>query len=96
MIVTHIDQVQSTLGCPILLENVSTYFQLPESSLTEWEFLGTVATRSGCKILLDINNLYVNARNHNFDPLTYLDAIPNEVVGQVHLAGYTDMQTYFF
>ena len=96
LIVNHVDQVQTTLGCPMLLENVSTYLRLPQSTLSEWDFLLAVAKQSGCRILLDINNLYVNARNHQFDPHDFLDAIPVEHVGQIHLAGYTDMGTYLF
>ena len=95
-ILKHLDQVQNVLGCPILLENVSTYLQLSDSIYPEWEFLTLVAKQSGCKLLLDINNLYVNAINHHFNPHEFLDAIPIDVIGQIHLAGYTDMGTYLF
>jgi len=95
-ILQNIDQVQNTLGCQILLENVSTYVSIPGCPYTEWEFLTMIAQESGCKILLDVNNLYVNAQNHHFDPLTYLDAVPTGMIGQIHLAGYTDMSTYLF
>ncbi len=64
--------------------------------MPEWEFLTAVATRSGCGILLDLNNIYVNAFNHQFDPYDYLRAIPGELVGQFHLAGHTDMGPYLF
>lgn len=96
LIVNHVDQVQSFLGRPILLENVSTYLRMPDSEWTEWEFLKAVAERSGCRLLLDLNNLYVNAQNHRFDPYTFLEAIPGEIIGQVHLAGYTDMGAHLF
>ncbi len=96
IIMNHVDQVQSALGCHILLENVSTYLQPPDSTYTEWEFLTTLAKQSGCKLLFDVNNLYVNAKNHHFDPVVFLDAIPTELIGQIHLAGYTDMGTYLF
>ncbi|NKB82044.1 MAG: DUF692 family protein [Nitrospirales bacterium] len=96
LILKHVDQVQTTLGRQILLENVSTYIQPRGSVYTEWEFLTAVATQSGCRLLLDVNNLYVNARNHHFDPMIFLDAIPAHLIGQVHLAGYTDMGTYLF
>ena len=64
--------------------------------MPEWEFLTAVAERSGCGILLDLNNVYVNAYNHQFDPLEYLTRIPGELVGQFHLAGHTDMGGYLF
>ena len=96
LVVEHVDQVQTFLRRPILLENVSTYFQLPFSDYTEWEFLKTVSDRSGCQILLDLNNLYVNSRNHHFDPWVFLKKIPTRIIGQIHLAGYTDMGTHLF
>lgn len=95
-ILANIDRVQTTLGRNILLENVSTYISFPDCPYSEWEFITQIAKQSGCKILLDVNNLYVNSQNHHFDPLTYLDAIPTELIGQIHLAGYTDMGTYLF
>ncbi|MCZ6800448.1 MAG: DUF692 domain-containing protein [Nitrospirae bacterium] len=96
LIINHVDQVQTTLGCPMLLENVSTYLRLPQSTMTEWDFLIAVAQQSGCRLLLDINNLYVNARNHHFDPHDFLEAVPVSLIGQIHLAGYSDMGTYLF
>lgn len=96
LIVTHVDQIQTFLRRPILLENVSTYLQLPCADYTEWDFLRAVADRSGCQILLDLNNLYVNASNHRFDPYLFLEGIPTHLIGQVHLAGYTDMGTHLF
>ncbi len=95
-VVSRIQQVQEFLGCRILLENVSTYVTYAHSTLPEWEFLATVAQRSGCGILLDINNVYVNAFNHQFDPYEYLRGIPSERVGQFHLAGHTPMDGYLF
>ena len=92
----RVQQVQEFLGRRILLENVSTYVSYKHSTMPEWEFLTEVAKRSGCGILLDLNNLYVNAYNHQFDPSAYLDHIPGELVGQFHLAGHTDMGTYLF
>src|SRR5439155_180442 len=68
--------VQDILGRRILLENVSSYVAFRDSSLTEWEFLRGVAERADCLILLDVNNIYVSAVNHEFDPRDYLDAIP--------------------
>jgi len=89
-VVARVDQVQEFLGRRILLENVSSYMSYPESRMSEWEFLAEVARRADCLILLDINNIYVSARNHCFDPLIYVDAIPPERVWQFHLAGHTD------
>jgi len=85
----RIDQVQTYLGRRILIENVSSYLEYRESTLPEWEFVVAVAQRSGCGLLLDVNNVYVNARNHGFDPYGYVQAIPGELVEEVHLAGFT-------
>lgn len=96
LIVNHVDHVQTFLRRPILLENVSTYLRFPDGDYTEWDFLRAVAERSGCRILFDLNNLYVNAMNHQFDPSVFLEGIPTHLIGQVHLAGYTDMGTHLF
>ena len=82
--------VQDRLGRPILVENVSTYLRFKGSTLTEWEFLAAVAQESGCGVLLDVNNVYVNARNHGFDPQDYLAGLPVGRVRQFHLAGHED------
>jgi uncharacterized protein (UPF0276 family) len=86
--------VQDVLQRQILLENVSSYVSFAESRLTEWEFLSEVARRADCGILLDVNNIYVSARNHGFNPLDYLDGIDGDRVGQIHLAGHTDKGAY--
>lgn len=93
-IVDRISQVQEYLGQPILMENVSSYITYVESEMTEWEFLNEVAKRSGCNILLDINNIYVSARNHNFSTQDYLNGISKDKVRQFHLAGHTDYGDY--
>jgi len=85
----RVSQVQDYLGQQILLENVSSYVSYTDSVMTEWEFFREVTKRADCKILLDINNIYVSAYNHNFDPFTYLTAMPGERVHQFHLAGHT-------
>lgn len=95
-VVSRVSKVQDFLKRPILLENVSTYVTFKHSVMPEWEFLREVARRSGCGILLDLNNIYVNAKNHGFDPKDYLAGIPGEKVGQFHLAGHTDKGTYLF
>ncbi len=85
-----IQQVQDFLGQRILIENVSSYVSFDHSEMAEWEFLNEVSRRSGCGVLLDINNVYVNSRNQHFDPIQYLAAISPESVGQIHLAGHED------
>ena len=88
VLVSHIGQVQDTLRRPLLVENVSSYVRFAADQMTEWEFVGAVARRAGCQLLLDINNLYVNAHNHGFDARDYLAALAPESVGQFHLAGH--------
>jgi uncharacterized protein len=83
-------RAQELLGRQLLIENVSSYLQFSDSTIPEWEFVAAVAARSGCGILLDVNNVYVNSVNHRFDALRYLDAIPSAAVGEIHLAGYDD------
>lgn len=95
-IVAQADAVQNTLGRRIVLENVSSYLTWTRSTWSEEEFLVEVARRSGCAILLDINNVYVSARNHGFDARAYLDSVPADLVAQIHLAGHTDMGTHLF
>ncbi len=95
-VVGRVNQVQEFLGRRILLENVSTYVTYKHSMMPEWEFLTKIARRSGCGILLDVNNIYVNAVNHKFDPREYLKNIPAKFVGQIHLAGHTDMGSFLF
>ncbi len=86
----HIDQVQETLGRAMLLENPSTYVGFKTSSMSETEFLRAVAERTGCGLLLDVNNLYVSAVNHGLEPMACLDAFPMEHVGEIHLAGFAE------
>ncbi len=85
-----IRHMQDRLGRRILVENVSTYLRFSGSALTEWEFVAAVADEADCGILLDINNVYVNARNHGFDPASYLAGLPGDRIGQFHLAGHQD------
>jgi uncharacterized protein (UPF0276 family) len=85
----RIDEAQARLGFTMLIENVSSYLRFSHSTIPEWEFLAEVSRRTDCGILLDVNNVYVSARNHGFDPETYIDAIPAEAVGEIHLAGHT-------
>ncbi|CDH44555.1 MNIO family bufferin maturase [Candidatus Contendibacter odensensis] len=87
-LVARVCQAQEILGRQILIENPSSYLQYMESALPEWEFLAELAQRSGCGILLDVNNIYVSARNHGFDASAYLQAIPRSMVQEIHLAGF--------
>lgn len=88
-LVSRVGQVQDLLGRRILVENVSSYLQFAGNEMTEWEFLVALARRAGCLLLLDVNNIFVNASNHGFDPLAYLDAIPPELVAEFHIAGHS-------
>src|SRR5271156_5001195 len=90
----RIREVQDILERTILIENVSSYMAFRASRLTEWEFLTAVAEEADCAILLDINNIYVSAFNHRFDPLRYIDAVPADRVVQFHLAGHSDHSGY--
>jgi uncharacterized protein (UPF0276 family) len=87
----NVARAQDVLGRQIALENVSSYLSYRESVMTEEEFLVAVARRAGCKILLDVNNAYVSAMNHKFAPEKYIDAVPADLVAQIHLGGYSDM-----
>jgi uncharacterized protein (UPF0276 family) len=90
----RIREVQDILERTILIENVSSYMAFRASRLTEWEFLSAVADEADCAILLDINNIFVSAFNHRFDPLRYIDAVPVDRVVQFHLAGHSDHGSY--
>jgi hypothetical protein len=95
-VVERVGRVQDVLGRRIALENASAYVAFRHSTMAECEFLATLAAEADCGLLLDVNNVYVSARNLGFDPRRYLDAIPPERVAQTHLAGFTDMGSYLF
>ena len=84
----HIDAVQDRLKRKILLENPSTYVQFEQSTMSETDFIRDIARRTGCGLLLDINNVFVSATNHNYRPLTYLSEFPLDRVEEIHLAGH--------
>ena len=86
----HIDEVQETVGRRMLLENPSSYLAFEESTHAETEFLRDVAQRTGCGLLLDVNNVFVSATNLNTDPMSYIDAFPLDLVGEIHLAGHDE------
>ncbi len=81
-------EVQEHLNRQILVENISSYYRFAHSTIPEWEFVAAVAQRTGCGLLLDVNNIFVSATNHQFDPSRYLQAIPVRAVGEIHLAGH--------
>jgi uncharacterized protein len=85
----HVQQTQEALGRAILIENPSTYLQFADSSIPEWEFISELSRRTGCGLLCDVNNIYVSASNHGWDAHTYLNALPAQAVGEIHLAGHT-------
>ena len=89
-----IRHVRDFLEVPICVENVSSYAEYHVSEMTEWEFLTEVVERADCGILLDVNNIYVSSRNHDFDPYAYVDGIPHARVGQMHIAGHTKFEKY--
>ena len=86
----RISRVQEFLGRRILLENVSSYVLCAQDEMSEWEFVSELAARADCFLLLDVNNVYVSARNHGFNPHDYIDALPGNRVRQIHLAGHQD------
>jgi hypothetical protein len=88
----NVAQVQDCLKRQILIENPSTYLQFRHSTIPEWEFLALVAKRTGCRILCDVNNIFVSASNHGWRPSAYLAALPPEAVGEIHLAGHSVRQ----
>jgi uncharacterized protein len=92
LVCRNIDIAQDLLGRALLIENPSSYMTFAESVLTEWQFLEALCARTGCNLLLDVNNIYVSAKNHGFDPLAYIDGVPADRVRQIHLAGHSQGQ----
>jgi len=86
----HIDQTQEALGRQMLLENPSTYLAFAETTMSEVDFLSEIATRTGCGLLLDVNNVFVSATNQNWDARAYIDAFPLHHVGEIHLGGHDE------
>jgi uncharacterized protein (UPF0276 family) len=89
-----IREARDFLEVPIAVENVSSYAEFHVSEMTEWEFLTEVVEDADCGILLDVNNIYVSSRNHNFDPLDYLNNVPHQRVAQIHIAGHSKFAKY--
>jgi len=92
--VARVRAVSDILERPLVLENPSSYVEFAASSMPEWEFLSRLATEADCGLLLDVNNVYVSAFNHRFDPRVYVDALPADRIVQYHLAGHTHKGTH--
>ena len=89
LVCANISRAQDVLGRTLLFENPSSYLAFDGASMTEWEFIAAMSRRTGCELLLDVNNLFVSASNHNFDALAFLDGLPTDRVRQIHLAGHS-------
>ena len=89
IVCANIDRAQDALGRAMLIENPSSYIDFAPADMTEWEFLDAICARTGCGLLLDVNNVFVSASNHGFDPIAYLDGVPHRHVRQIHLAGHS-------
>jgi uncharacterized protein (UPF0276 family) len=89
-------QVQDYLGCRLLIENPSSYMGFKNFDMTEWEFLQELVKRADCDLLFDVNNVYVSSKNHGFDPVEYLHALPANRIKEIHLAGYEEQDNYLF
>ncbi|MDB5332175.1 MAG: hypothetical protein JWP03_3326 [Phycisphaerales bacterium] len=90
----RIREARDFLEVPVCVENVSSYAEYHVSEMTEWEFLAEVVELADCGILLDVNNIYVSSKNHGFDPYDYLNNVPHERVGQIHVAGHSKFEKY--
>jgi hypothetical protein len=93
-IATRVRQVQDVLERPLVLENVSSYLRSADDQFSEWQFLAALSELSGCELLLDVNNVYVSARNHGFEPWDFISGLPAQRIRQLHLAGHSDYGSY--
>lgn len=93
-IVERVNKVQDYLDHPLALENVSSYVSFKQSELSEWDFISELTKRTGCWLLLDVNNVFVSSFNHGFDALEFINGIPEDRVVQFHMAGHSDYETY--
>lgn len=90
-VAARVHAVQEVLGRPLVLENPSSYLEFCHSTVPEWEFLAALCARTGCQLLLDVNNVFVSASNHGFDPVAYIEALPHDRIVQLHLAGHREL-----
>jgi uncharacterized protein (UPF0276 family) len=93
VVCANLGRAQDVLGRAMLIENPSSYLAFAQSEMTEWEFLKAVSDRTGCGLLLDVNNIHVSAVNHGFDPVAYVAGLPLDRVRQIHLAGHSRGET---
>ena len=93
-VVARVRQVQDVIERPLVLENVSSYLRCSDDQFSEWQFLTALSELSGCELLLDVNNVYVSARNHGFDAWTFISSLPKQCIRQLHLAGHSDYGSY--
>jgi uncharacterized protein (UPF0276 family) len=93
VVCANLGRAQDALGRTMLIENPSSYLAFAQSEMTEWEFLKAVSDRTGCGLLLDVNNIHVSAVNHGFDPVAYVAGLPLDRVRQIHLAGHSQGET---
>lgn len=89
----RIDEVQNFLGQKMVFENVSSYLTYAQSEMSEWDFISEISRRTGCGLLLDVNNIYVSSVNHLFDPMDYINGVPADAIEQIHLAGHSTYKT---
>ena len=89
LVCANVTRFQDAMGRRVLVENPSSYLRFAHSTIPEWEFIAQVAARTGCGILCDVNNIFVSASNHGWDPLVYLDALAPATIGEIHLAGHS-------
>jgi uncharacterized protein (UPF0276 family) len=92
----RVRQAQDFLGCRLMIENPSSYMAYKDVDMTEWEFLQALVEQTDCDILFDVNNVYVSGRNHGFEPIEYLHALPEGRVKEIHLAGYEEHNNFLF
>lgn len=93
-VAARVHQVQDVLERPLVLENVSSYVRFAGDEFSEWEYLAKLSELTGCELLLDVNNVYVSARNHGFDPWRFISSLPAQRIRQLHLAGHSDYGDY--
>ncbi len=93
-VAARVRQVQDVIERPLVLENVSSYLRCADDQFSEWQFLSALSELSGCELLLDVNNVYVSARNHGFDAWTFISSLPKQRIRQLHLAGHSDYGSY--
>ncbi|HBX55334.1 DUF692 domain-containing protein [Pseudomonas sp. UBA2684] len=93
-VAARVRQVQDVIERPLVLENVSSYLRSADDQFSEWQFLAALSELSGCELLLDVNNVYVSARNHGFEPWEFISGLPAQRVRQLHLAGHSDYGSY--